>query len=94
MPAGPTVNHPGTDSPRDPFEALDQEFETVQGALVRGGLDPDEAQVVGRHTMIALWRWSADHDRLLGPGLAELATRVADAIRLRRTTRERSSGER
>jgi hypothetical protein len=75
------------------FEALDQEFETVQRALVRGGLDPDRAEEVGPDTMLALWRRSADHERLRDPALTELVTRVAGALCAEAATTEgRSDG--
>jgi hypothetical protein len=97
MPPRPTADGQETSQPHpatDPFGALDQEFETVQRALVRGGLDPAEALEVGGQTMMALWRWSVDDVRVRGPGLADLATRVAGAFAPEGTTRERSSGER
>jgi hypothetical protein len=97
MPAPAMADGPGTtgdEPPCDPFEALDEDFETVLGALLRGGLDPDEAQEVGRQTLLSLWRCSADQGRLRGPALAELATRVAGALCPQGITREYSSGER
>jgi hypothetical protein len=97
MPPRQTLHGPGTigdEPPRDPFQPLDQDFETVHRALIRAGLDLDEAQEVGKQTMISLWRWSADHGQVRGPELAELASRVAGALCPQKTTRERSSGER
>jgi hypothetical protein len=83
MPDRAAVTGPGTsDQPSpDPFLPLDQDFETVQHALVRGGLDRAEAREVGRETMVALWRWSAIHGPLGAAALADLATRIAGALR-------------
>jgi hypothetical protein len=64
----------------DPFAELDEEFQSVQRALLAAGLDRDELAEVGRAVMVALWRCSAGH-RPRGPELVELATALARALR-------------
>jgi hypothetical protein len=79
MPPPPRGPKPAT---VDLFQALDREFEVVQRALVRADRDPREVHELGREMMVAVWRWSARHHRLRGPGAgrAKLAAQVASVL--------------